>query len=172
MYIHTIYIVLWVMVPRCSKNGTTFNTFPAGCTVLFPPQPSEALRCMAFVCWPPVLLAFWLVPNVKYVKSPKWHVTSRITAPSSATPSRRHRVWRSLEKDTISRFWKTGQFWRKMVCIFCERLVNTSEKRVWNKFPSNKSAEFRILCSLMPLLWQDAYVDLEFLNDVGSWVKL
>ena len=36
-------------------------------------------------------------------------------------------------------------------------------------FPCNTSAEFQILCSFMPLLWQDAYVDLEFLNDVGLW---
>ena len=39
-------------------------------------------------------------------------------------------------------------------------------------FQFNTSAEFQILCSFMPLLWQDAYVDLEFLNDVGLWAWL
>ena len=123
-YAHIVYVYIYTHTHYLhsslgygSKNGTTFNTFPGGCTTAI-----QALRCMAFVCWPPVLLASWLVANVV----PAWHVTSRITASSSVTPSRRHRVWRSLEKDTISRFWKTGQFWQKMVCIFGWRLVNTS----------------------------------------------
>ena len=115
IYTHCIHIYIYTHYLHSSlgygsKNGTTFITFPAGCTILFPPQPSEALRCMAFVCWPPVLLAFWLVPNVKYVKSPKWHVTSRITALSSATPSRRHPL--------------AGDRWKKTPCLDSEKQVN------------------------------------------------